>query len=177
MEQRSILIIGLIAILSAGFMGWRLGQESRLSDQGDEGTSTIEEDADTITKPTSGSTTKTPTKPPTSTTKPTVPQIPQVGTSVKGEVTVRYLNTGFSPQSTVIKQGEAVKFVNESSKALRVMSDPHSYHTNYLGFEQGSTVGKGGSFSFIFTRSGTWGYHNESFISHTGSILVTPQTP
>ena len=97
--------------------------------------------------------------------------------SESGVVTVRYTNAGFVPFLTEIRQGQAVRFVNESSKALHVAShtNPPSTTEFIPGFEQGSSIGRGESFTYVFGHQGVWGYLNKNFPDHKGAIVALPQ--
>ncbi len=84
-------------------------------------------------------------------------------------VTVIYSNNGFSPSVVRITAGTEVVFINQSSQAMWVASNPHPTHSLYPGFDQ---RGSGDSYSFIFDRSGDWVYHNHLSPFHEGSIIV-----
>jgi plastocyanin len=118
---------------------------------------------------TSKQTSKTTTKPKTSGGTGTTPQ-------PSGNV-ITYTNSGFVPKTLIIEQGKDVTFINNSSFAMRIMSDPHPSHDAYHEFVQGSSVGKGGKFSFSFLKVGVWGFHNDNKLEHQGFITVTPQSP
>jgi len=70
-----------------------------------------------------------------------------VGTEVDSITTVRYTNSGFVPFITEVRLGESVRFVNESSKALRVTSEGHptAVEQHYPGFNASKSIGRGGS--------------------------------
>jgi plastocyanin len=107
------------------------------------------------------------------TTKTTTPTTATSTTSTKPKtVTVTYNGTAFSPATTNINQGDTVKFVNNSSGSMWVASAPHPTHTDYPGFDEKASVGKGGSYSFTFTKVGSWKYHNHKNPSAFGTIVV-----
>ena len=57
--------------------------------------------------------------------------------------------------AVLIEQGNSVKFVNWSGRAMRIISYPEdAYHS----FAQSTSVGNGGTFVFSFTRSGRFEY-------------------
>ncbi len=86
---------------------------------------------------------------------------------------VRYtLENGFYPALLIIKAGDTVTFVNESEGSLWVASSPHPTHTDYPEFDQRSSVEEQGTYSFIFTKVGTWNYHNHESSARRGSIIV-----
>lgn len=97
--------------------------------------------------------------------------------------TVTYTNDGFSPSTITIKQGDTVRFVNQSSTDnMWVGSDIHPTHTQYAGksssdclgssFDQCTAVGSGSVFEFTFDHVGTWGYHNHVRASKRGTVIV-----
>lgn len=86
---------------------------------------------------------------------------------------VVYDGSKFTPSTLTIKVGDTVVFKNASKEPFRVASDPHPSHTNYPEFDSKGPVAAGASFQFIFTKIGSWGYHNHLNASATGTIKVT----
>jgi plastocyanin len=134
---------------------------------------------------TSTSQTRTSTDTTASSTSSSTPHLPAAkttgsgavqGGSSKSSVTiVVYSDAGFSPFIAEVAQGATVRFVNMSSKGMRIASNQDATHPAYPGFDQEKTVAKGGVFNFIFTKSGTWGYHNQDNIADKGAVAVQPQ--
>ncbi len=85
---------------------------------------------------------------------------------------VIYTGAGFSPTTLRIKKGEAVIFKNEESEPMWVASNPHPIHTDYSGFDAKRGYLKGESYSFSFTKSGNWKYHDHLNPSEGGIIVV-----
>lgn len=99
---------------------------------------------------------------------------------------VIYGPQGFSPASISVPVGTTVTFVNQGGDEMWVASDPHPTHQGYDGttksqhcaagysgpmpFDQCSA---GSSFSFTFTKTGTWGYHNHGNAADKGTVIVT----
>lgn len=109
--------------------------------------------------------TPTPTIKPTTTQTPTPTPVP--GTSTRGVVTLT--DSGFSPKSITIKREGSVVFINNASTTMWVTSN-----SNQLpGFDTGSYIGKGGSYEYRFSNSGTFEYHNNNNSSQTGTVVVT----
>jgi plastocyanin len=81
--------------------------------------------------------------------------------------------SSFSPASLSVKAGDTVVFKNKGSGAFWPASNPHPAHTDYPGFDSEKPVAAGGSYQFIFTKVGTWGYHNHMAASQRGTITVT----
>lgn len=100
-------------------------------------------------------------------------------------VMVRYTDSGFSPETITVEQGDTVRWVDESSRDMWVGSDRHPTHTNYAGstlnshcqngdqteaaFDQCST---GSQFSFTFEKTGEWSYHNHVAPGDSGTVVV-----
>ena len=103
--------------------------------------------------------------------------------STTNTVTVTYDGKAFSPASVSIKKGDTVKFVNTSGSPMWVASDPHPMHSGYSGttvsqhcpdtagtaFDECSTAS---TYSFVFGKVGSWGYHNHVNHCATGTIVV-----
>lgn len=85
---------------------------------------------------------------------------------------VTYSESGFSPSILRVKVGATVIFKNADSEPLWVASNPHPIHTDYSGFDAKRGYGKGESYSFTFTKSGTWKYHNHLNPGEGGTIIV-----
>ncbi len=99
---------------------------------------------------------------------------------------VVYTNSGYSPSIIVIKAGDTVTFKNDSSDGMWTTSGIHPSHTVYSGtslqqhcpdisntsFDECQNSKPGESWSFTFTKKGTWGYHNHSQPSTLGKVVV-----
>ena len=103
------------------------------------------------------------------TTQPGVPS----KTTPATEPTIVYTVNGFAPAPLIISAGQAVTFKNNGTADMWVASAPHPTHTDYPGFDAMRPYGPGESYSFTFTRIGTWKYHNHLNPQHFGSIVVT----
>jgi len=108
-------------------------------------------------------------------TKQTEQTEQQVAPVVIGEsqsFTVTYTDSGFSPVPLTIKLGDNVNFKNESSAPMWVASAPHPAHTDYPEFDAKKGAGEGETYSFTFTKVGTWKYHDHLNPTRYGSIIV-----
>lgn len=94
--------------------------------------------------------------------------------------TVIYTSSGYLPAILEVEAGTVVTFQNESSKPMWTASDAHPTHGAYpiaggcIGsvFDSCEEIPAGGSWSFTFDKTGTWGYHNHSKSGDTGKIIV-----
>lgn len=133
-----------------------------------------------------------------STMSPYTPELPTVpapaapgqpaATNTPSAVTVAFTDNGFSPASVTVPVGTKVTFENRSSEAMWVASNPHPSHTGYDGtsrdthcaagysgaasFDECAMGETGATYSFTFTKSGTWGYHNHADHAMTGTVIV-----
>lgn len=105
------------------------------------------------------------------TTENNSPATPPTQSSQNGMV-VTYDGSSFSPNSLTIKAGDTVTFRNNSSAPMWVASNPHPAHTDYSGFDAKRSFAQGQDYTFTFTRTGTWGYHNHLSPDATGTIVV-----
>lgn len=117
-------------------------------------------------------------------------QNPSQGANVESQVAktqeVVYTDSGYSPSMLTIKVGDTVTFKNQSSKGMWTASAMHPSHVVYSGtslqdhcpdtantsFDECKSNGPGTSWSFTFTKAGTWGYHNHVKASHYSKIVV-----
>jgi plastocyanin len=126
---------------------------------------------------------------PTETMQPSTTEMSTTTTtSSSAPVTISYNGSTFSPASVSIAAGTQVTWVNNSTKPVWVASDPHPVHTGYDGtskdqhcaagytgaapFDACKAVAPGASFTFVFTKAGTWGYHDHLNHDATGSVTV-----
>jgi plastocyanin len=110
---------------------------------------------------------------------------PQVQNS-QNENVITYTDSGYSPSTLRVKIGETVTFKNESSKSMWPASAFHPTHTVYSGtsldehcpdtagtaFDACKGFLPGSSWSFKFTKAGTWKYHDHLNPGATGTIVV-----
>lgn len=102
---------------------------------------------------------------------------------------ITYSENGFSPESVQVSVGDTVTFKNESSVGMWVGSNEHPTHTEYDGtstrehcvdgvathdtFDMCHAGLQGESWSYTFTKEGTWDFHNHARANHTGRVIVT----
>jgi plastocyanin len=108
----------------------------------------------------------------TSTPVVTATSTPSTTASTTKTYTVTYTETGFSPADITIKVGETVVFKNNSTRAFWPASNDHPSHTIYPEFDPKKTVAAGASWSFTFTKVGSWKYHDHRAANLGGTITV-----
>lgn len=91
---------------------------------------------------------------------------------VAAAATIDMNNGGFSPASITVNRGGKVTFVNRGGKSMWPASDPHPTHTAYSGFDPRHGIAPTESWSFTFTKAGTWYYHDHLSPLLTGTIIV-----
>lgn len=93
-----------------------------------------------------------------------------VGLQPDGQYIVRYTNSGFSPKTMQIPRGKIIKFVNDTDKALSIVSD--SQGSIFSQINQPKPIGRGGVYTFDFVYVGVWAFHNAGYPSDHGNIVV-----
>lgn len=109
------------------------------------------------------------------------------GSSAPMSATVMFNGSSFSPASVTIAQGGTVTWTS-SAGSLWVASNPHPIHNGYDGTSMqqhcapgytGATpfdeCAGGTTYSFTFSKVGTWGYHDHLDSSIMGSVTVIAQ--
>ncbi|MBI3577003.1 cupredoxin domain-containing protein [Candidatus Gottesmanbacteria bacterium] len=154
------LIVGLLVVIAGLGLGWYVLK-------GGSGGSMMKK-TETTVAPSAGEVVVTSTIPP-------VPET-SAGTEKGGvmtKVTVTLTDSGFSPKIITVKKGTTVTFVNGSSASMWVASDVHPTHQLLPGFDELTSVAKGGSYDYTFVKVGTWTYHNHLSPSDKGTVVVT----
>lgn len=85
---------------------------------------------------------------------------------------ISYTNSCYSPANATVKKGDTVKFTNNSTKGMWPASNNHPSHTIYSEFDAKGSISSGGTYSFTFTKIGSWGYHDHLKPSCSGTITV-----
>ena len=104
---------------------------------------------------------------------------------------VTYNGDNFSPSTVTIAEGGTVTFTDTDTgpnPQMWVASDPHPIHNGYDGtsLQQHCAPGytgaapfdecsSGTSFTFTFTKVGSWGYHDHLNESLGGTVVVVAQ--
>ena len=95
--------------------------------------------------------------------------------SAPSSATIQVTASGFSSASATVSIGGTVTWNNNSSSRIYVAPDDHPAHLKY-GTSWPDTgagnISAGQSYSFTFTKAGTYTYHDHLNPSHTGTIIV-----
>lgn len=87
-------------------------------------------------------------------------------------ITVSYTDSGFVPGEIRVRSGAVVTFINNSARSMWVASDVHPTHRDLPEFDQKQGVGQQGSYSFTFSKTGKWSYHNHLDSKYEGVVVV-----
>ena len=113
--------------------------------------------------------------------------VAEAGTvSAPKTITVTYNEKGFSPASVTIAKGDTVAFINSTpERPMWVGADEHPNHTGYDSTDRSThcaagysgpkpfdQCAKGDSYSFTFTKTGSFSYHNHASAQFGGTIVV-----
>lgn len=88
-------------------------------------------------------------------------------------VNISYTNSCFVSGNQSIKKGDTIRFTNNSNGSMWPASDRHPEHDIYSEFDSKGPIGNGGMYTFTFTRTGTWGYHDDIKPGCGGAITVS----
>ncbi|GEM_PF-786304 len=92
-------------------------------------------------------------------------------TSSPASTTITITSSGFSPKNLTVKSGSAVTWKNSSGGTVEVASDPHPTHTDLPDLNSGS-LANGASYTYTFSKLGTWGYHDHFDPTVKGTVVV-----
>lgn len=81
-------------------------------------------------------------------------------------------DTGFTPAALTVPVNTTVTFTNNGQGAHWPASAPHPTHTGLPGFDAKRGLATGESYSYTFTKVGTWPFHDHLNPRLTGSVTV-----
>ncbi len=84
---------------------------------------------------------------------------------------VFYTSGVFSPTNLRIRVGDLVEFQNKDFLPVRIVSDTQG-KSNFFGFQNSGDVAPDDTFSFTFSTSGIFSYHNEKNPNEAGAVIV-----
>lgn len=177
MQNAAIIVLLGIVVVLLGVV--YLGEDFNFSSNQNPEEVVEEAEKDTSTKATVSGSTKTPASAPTTSGTSGESNVEGVSKQITefGVATVTYTNNGFVPSVIEVRAGDRVDFINQSNKALWVTADLHptAKTQNYPEFDQGKTISNGGTYTFVFTKIGVWGYKNLNDPTHLGAVSVIQQ--
>lgn len=81
-------------------------------------------------------------------------------------------NDGFHPSQLSIQQGESVTFITKRNRPFWPASDEHPTHSIYPEFDAKRPIDPNSTWSFTFTRTGEFKFHDHLSPSFLGTIIV-----
>jgi len=164
--RKLLYVLAVGVLLLSGCIGTQTGETKA--------TTTLKPAAEPATTSTTTTTvkagTRVPTSAPASTATSTTAAVPTtMPDSAAASVIIK--DFAFNPPEITVKAGTTVTWVNEDSAPHKVASDPHPTHTDLPGLVSG-VLSTGESYSFTFTKKGTFGYHCHIHPSMKGTVVV-----
>jgi plastocyanin len=92
---------------------------------------------------------------------------------VAGQASITMSESGFSPATINVATGAVVTFVNNGQAAHWPASDVHPTHTILPDFDAKRGLATGESYSYTFTKVGTWRCHDHLMPQQACVITVT----
>lgn len=87
------------------------------------------------------------------------------------EATITLTKDGFSPREVTIQTGGAVRWHNASGDKQTVNSDDYPSNQKHKELNFGVFT-NGSSVTYTFTKTGTYGYHNQFKPEQKGKVIV-----
>lgn len=100
------------------------------------------------------------------------PQAPSTIVPASGSIIdVTFKDGAFTPKVVNIKAGDTVRWSNKHVSAIRVVSNPHPFHTSYPALDS-DTLDPDDVYSLTFKEKVTVDYHNHFNPGVVGQIVV-----
>ncbi len=93
------------------------------------------------------------------------------GTTIKRNQVI-YADGCFLPNPLKIKAGESVIFTDKDEKEMWIESDKKGDDLILRNFTSGQSWSVGQSYSYKFSKTGSYGYHNKKKPQDVGRIIV-----
>ncbi len=81
-------------------------------------------------------------------------------------------NNAYEPDNVTIRQGQAVRFINDGTHPYWPASNIHPTHELYSEFDPKKALQPGESWAFRFDRTGSWRMHDHLYPFIKGMITV-----
>jgi plastocyanin len=172
MKSSTILSI-IIVLIIAGlvFAAWSIwGPDKNSSDKPAQETLDFLDTSTPEEQPTNEPEDKTSETPVFSEQKTQNPSLPLMTND--GIYLIHYTPDGFYPKAIVVPAGTTVRFINNSSKGMKIFADDHLSNRIHAALNQTKTLGQGETYEFNFNDKGLWMYHNTNNTSDRGSVAV-----
>lgn len=110
-----------------------------------------------------------------SATTPLAPTAARVREPVFTAVT--FNPNGVTPKEITLRSGDGIEFRNSDLKDHWPASTPHPIHTDYPEFNPNKPIKPGETWRFVFTKTGTWKFHDHKGLDprFAGKVIVTAE--
>ncbi|MBI5134419.1 MAG: hypothetical protein HZA81_03500 [Candidatus Taylorbacteria bacterium] len=98
------------------------------------------------------------------------------GTEGPREYTIEAKEGSFFPSKIALIVGDKVTFKNLESHSIWPASDPHPTHEFLAAFDPGAPIPPGGSWTYKFSETGTWRFHDHLDVTVQGEIHALGRT-
>jgi plastocyanin len=88
------------------------------------------------------------------------------------ELSIVLKRDGFSPQNLVVTEGDTVVFSTDMENAFWPASNVHPTHTAYPDFDPKKPIASHDTWSYTFTKAGTYKFHDHIVSTYEGEITV-----
>ncbi len=95
----------------------------------------------------------------------------KTSTLSKNEYVVSYTEDGFEPSELQVPRGASVKFVNKSTRSMRIFADKDA-KPPFSDLNQPKALGQNGEYVFNFVYSGIWEYNNSLHPEDVANVVV-----
>jgi plastocyanin len=92
--------------------------------------------------------------------------------SAENTIGVDILAGKYDPSTIIINKGDSVSWINQDSIGHRVASNPYPKNDGLLGFDSAGKIAPGSFYSYTFTKTGTFGYHDQAKPTINGTVIV-----
>lgn len=104
--------------------------------------------------------------------------VPSSSTPAAKAALVEMTDAGFKPAEVRVAAGGYVTFINVGKQGHQPTTDPHPAHDGLADFFAATEVVPNSNYTNTFTRTGTFGYHDELHPELTGKVtVVDPDAP
>ncbi|MBI2670020.1 MAG: plastocyanin [Candidatus Yanofskybacteria bacterium] len=80
----------------------------------------------------------------------------------------------FSPTNIRIHVGDSVRFQNDGSTSMRIISDLTNGVLDLAGFDSVGEIPPKSVFTYTFSQTGIFGYHSARNLNEEGTVIVRP---
>lgn len=79
----------------------------------------------------------------------------------------------FNPATITVKKGTTITWTNTDYRPHSIGADPYPTSSSLPEFNSNGEIPHNAAYSFTFTQTGTFGYHDNLNIKTLGTVIVT----